>query len=105
VQLTQSGQVISGEGQLKDSLNTSCYLPLMVWNGGTMKDSYSLVSDSVFTLEKSGPVVVRIYDLQGRLLAKDADFKKISLSVSPGIYLVEWEFGHGKEIKKVLIDK
>ncbi len=105
VQLTQSGQVVSGEGQLKDSLNTSCYFPLMVWNGGTMKDSYGLVSDSVFTLEKSGPVVVRIYDLQGRLLAKDADFKKISTSVSPGIYLVEWEFGHGKEIKKVLIDK
>ena len=105
VQLTQSGLTVSGNGQLMDSLNTTCYLPLMVWNGGTIKDYNGLVSDSVFTLEKSGPVVVRIYDLQGRLLAKDADFKKISLSVSPGIYLVEWEFGHGKEIKKVLIDK
>jgi hypothetical protein len=105
MQLMQAGKTVGGEGVLMDSLNTSCYLPLLVWNGDKSKDFNDLVSDSVFTLEKSGPVVVRIYDLQGRLLAKDADFKKISASVSPGIYLVEWEFGHGKEIKKVLIDK
>ena len=105
MQLMQAGKTVGGEGVLMDSLNTSCYLPLLVWNGDKSKDFNDLVSDSVFTLEKSGPVVVRIYDLQGRLLAKDAEFKKISASVSPGIYLVEWEFGHGKEIKKVLIDK
>jgi hypothetical protein len=38
-------------------------------------------------------------------LQKDSDFNKIREWVAPGIYLVEWEFGHGKEIKKVLIDK
>ncbi len=106
VHISYRGSLCEGNGVGLDSLNRTCYVPLMVWNGSKSElDPGMADMDSVYTIPKSGPVVVRIYDLQGRLLQKDSDFNKIRELVAPGIYLVEWEFGHGKEIKKVLIDK
>lgn len=106
VELMCDGMRLSGKGELQDSLNGLCYVPLMAWNGGkkfSMEEAMEV--DTVYALDKSGPMAVRVYDMQGKLLACDRDFKELSNSISAGIYLVEWEFGHGKEIKKVLIDK
>lgn len=106
VQLSSSGKKLWGNGKLLDSLNKTCYVPMMVWNGDknlNLEEGAGI--DSVFGLEKSAPMLVKVYDIQGRLLDRDINFVELRKRISPGIYLVEWEYGHGKEIKKVLIDK